>query len=106
MQRTRDALRRAVNPALAVFTALLLGAIVIMLTDAEHLQQIGTDPVAGIGGALAGVVDAYGAMFSGAIGNPTRIAAAIQSGTTKDVAAAIRPVFSSRQLCSPASNGS
>ena len=92
MQRTRDALHRAVDPALAVFTALLLGAIVIVLTDAEHLQQIGTDPLAGIGGALAGVVDAYGAMFSGAIGNPTRIAAAIQSGTTKDIAAAIRPL--------------
>jgi general nucleoside transport system permease protein len=92
MQRTRDALRRAVDPALAVFTALLLGAIVIVLTDAEHLQQIGTDPLPGIGGALAGVVDAYGAMFAGAIGNPTRIAAAIQSGTTKDIAAAIRPL--------------
>jgi len=92
MQRTRDALRRAVDPALAVFTALLLGAIVIVLTDIEHLGQLGTDPLAAIGGALASVVDGYGAMFAGAIGNPSRIVAAIQSGTTKDIAAAMRPL--------------
>jgi general nucleoside transport system permease protein len=92
MQRTRDALRRAVDPALAVFTALLLGAIVIVLTDVEHLQQVGSDPLGAIGGALAGLVDGYAAMLSGAIGNPGRIAAAIQSGTTKDIAAAIRPI--------------
>jgi general nucleoside transport system permease protein len=92
MQRTRDALRRAVDPALAVFTALLLGAIVIVLTDVEHLQQVGGDPLGAIGGALAGLVDGYAAMLSGAIGNPGRIAAAIQSGTTKDIAAAIRPI--------------
>src|SRR6187402_796489 len=92
MHRIRDGLHRTLPPALALITALLLGAIVIVLTDAEHLQQIGTDPLAGIGGALAGVVDAYGAMFAGAIGNPTRIAAAIQSGATEDIAAALRPI--------------
>ena len=75
-----------------MFTALLLGAIVIVLTDIEHLGQLGTDPLAAIGGALASVVDGYGAMFAGAIGNPSRIVAAIQSGTTKDIAAAIRPL--------------
>ena len=57
MQRIRDALGRAVVPALAVVTAFLVGAIVIVLTDFEHLQQIGTDPLAAIGGALAGVID-------------------------------------------------
>ena len=55
-----DALRRAVVPALAVFTAFLLGAILIVLTDVDHLQQIGTDPVAAIGGALAGNLDVDG----------------------------------------------
>ena len=92
MQRIRDELRRASVPALAVFTAFLLGAIVIVLTDFEHLRQIGTDPLAAIGGALAGVVDGYRAMFSGAIGDPGRIVAAIQSGNADDIAAAIRPI--------------
>ena len=92
MQRIRDALRRAVVPALAVFTAFLLGAIVIVLTDFEHLQQIGTDPLAAIGGALAGVIDGYPALVSGAIGDPGRIVAAIQSGDADDIARALRPI--------------
>ena len=92
MQRIRDELRPAVIPVLALVTAFVLGAIVIVLTDFEHLGQLGTDPVAAIGGALAGVIDGYGAMFGGAIGNPDRIVAAIQSGNPDDIAAAIRPI--------------
>ena len=92
MQRIRDALRRARHPALALLTAFLLGALVIVLTDFEHLRQLGTDPLAAIGGALAGVLDGYGAMFSGAIGDPDRIVTAIRSGTADDVAAALRPI--------------
>ena len=92
MQRIRDELRRARQPALALLTAFLLGAIVIVLTDFEHLRLIGTDPLAAIGGALAGVLDGYAAMFSGAIGDPGRIVAAIRSGTTDDIAAALRPI--------------
>ena len=92
MQRIRDELRRARHPALALFTAFLLGAILIVLTDFEHLRQIGTDPLAAIGGALAGVFEGYPAMFAGAIGDPGRIVAAIQSGDAEDIAAALRPI--------------
>ena len=76
MHRIRDELRRARLPALALFTAFLLGAILIVLTDFEHLRLLGTDPVAAIGGAFAGVFDGYPAMFSGAIGDPALIVAA------------------------------
>ena len=92
MQRTRDAIRRARLPALAVFTAFLLGAIVIVLTDFEHLRQMGTDPVAAIGGALGGVLEGYPALLAGAIGDPGRIATAVQSGNQEDIAAALRPI--------------
>jgi ABC-type uncharacterized transport system permease subunit len=92
MQRTRDALRRAVQPALALVTAFALGAVLIMLSDFEHLQQLGTDPLAAIGGAVAGVFQGYAAMFSGAIGDPGRIVAAIQSGNAQDIARAVRPI--------------
>jgi general nucleoside transport system permease protein len=92
MQRIRDELRRAVHPALALFTAFLLGAILIVLTDFEHLRQIGSDPLAAMGGALAGVLDGYPALFAGAIGDPARIVAAIQSGSADDIAAALRPI--------------
>ena len=92
MQRIRDALRRARLPALAVFTAFVMGAILIVLTDFEHLRLVGSDPLAAIGGALAGVLEGYPALFAGAIGDPGRIVAAIQSGNPEDVAAALRPI--------------
>jgi general nucleoside transport system permease protein len=92
MQRIRHALARGVVPALALCTALLLGAIVIVLTDFEHLAQLDTDPLAAIGGALAGVVEGYAVMFAGAIGDPARVVEALQSGSPEDIAAAIRPL--------------
>jgi len=92
VKRIGDSLRRALVPALALITAFLLGAIVIVLTDFEHLQRLGSDPVGSIGGAIGGVVDGYGAMLSSAIGDPRRIVAAIQSGDARDIAAAIWPL--------------
>ena len=91
MQRIRDELSRARVPALALITAFVLGAVVIVLTDFEHLRHIGTDLLGAIGGALVGLFDGYRAMFAGAIGDPGRIVAAIQSGNAGDIAAAIRP---------------
>ncbi|HEY5628496.1 MAG TPA: ABC transporter permease [Candidatus Limnocylindrales bacterium] len=92
MRRIRDELRRALHPALAVLTAFLLGAIIIVLTDFQHLRLFNADPLAAIGGALADVLKGYAAMLSGAIGDPRRIVVAIQTGTADSVAAAIRPL--------------
>ena len=92
MHRIRNELRRARLPALALLTAFLLGAVFIVLTDFDHLRLIGTDPLAAIGGAFAGLFDGYSAIFSGAIGDPGRIVTALQSGTPKDIAAALRPI--------------
>jgi simple sugar transport system permease protein len=92
VKRPGDLLRRVTVPVLAVVTAFLLGAIVIVLTDFEHLQHLGTDPAGAIGGAIGSVVDGYGAMFSGALVDPGRVAAAIPSGNLDDIAAAVRPI--------------
>lgn len=92
MTKLREVLRKALVPTLAVVTALLFGAIVIILTDFEHLSQIGTDPLGAIGGAIGGVINGYGAMLEGAFGDPARIATALQSGTERDIATAIRPI--------------
>ena len=67
MTRLRRLLRSAVVPGLAVITALLFGAIVIILPDFDHLTQIGTDPVAAIGGAIGGAIT-YALMNIGAFG--------------------------------------
>jgi simple sugar transport system permease protein len=101
VKRFRDVLRSALVPTLAVITAFLLGAIVIVLTDFEHLQHLGTDPVAALAGALGGVVEGYGAMLAGAIGDPSRIVPAIQSGDPRDIAGAIRPMTEAMVSATP-----
>jgi simple sugar transport system permease protein len=101
MQPIGDALRRALHPTLAVFTAFLLGAVVIVLTDFEHLGQINTDPLAAVGGALAGVFEGYPALFAGMIGTPDDVAAAIRSGNAEDIAAALRPISESLVTATP-----
>jgi ABC-type uncharacterized transport system permease subunit len=90
--RLKVILRKALVPALAVVTALLFGAVVIVLTDFAHLSKLGSDPLAAIGGAIGGVGAGYGAMLTGAFGDPTRIVTAIGSGSAKDIAIAIRPL--------------
>jgi simple sugar transport system permease protein len=92
MQRIGDGLRRALVPVLALVTAFVLGAIVIVLTDVDYLRDIGTNPVGATGDALGVVVDGYAALLSGAIGDPGRIVAAFQSGDIADIEAAIRPL--------------
>jgi general nucleoside transport system permease protein len=92
MKAVMDLLRRSAVPVLAVVTALLFGAVVIMLTDFDHLSQLGSDPLGAIGGLLGGVGHAYGAMLSGAFGDPGRIATAFQTGNAADIAKAIRPI--------------
>jgi ABC-type uncharacterized transport system permease subunit len=90
--RVGKLLRRALVPTLALITAFALGAVVIVLTDFEHLRTLGTDPAGALGGALGQVVAAYRALLAGAIGDPGRIVHALQSGQSTDIAKAIRPL--------------
>ena len=89
--RLQRVLGRALVPVLALVTAFGVGAVVIVLTDVDHLRMIGTDPIGAIGGAFAGVIDGYRAMLAGAIGDPGRIVD-LRSGSAADIAKAIRPL--------------
>jgi simple sugar transport system permease protein len=93
--------RRALVPILALVTALGFGAIVIVLTDFTNLSRIGTDPLGAIGGAAGGVVAGYGAMLSGAFGDPARILAAVETGNISDIATAVRPLTESLVSATP-----
>ena len=101
MNRARSLLGRAVVPVLSVLTALIIGGIVIVLTDIEHLSKLGQDPLGAIGGAVGGVINGYGAMFAGAFGNPERIGAAIQNPTARTIATAIRPITETLVAATP-----
>jgi len=91
VKRVSSALRRLVVPLLAVVTALLLGGVVIALTDFDNLQNFGTDPLGTLVGAVKGVLAAYGAMLAGAFGDPGRIVTGLQTGNSAEIARAIRP---------------
>jgi ABC-type uncharacterized transport system permease subunit len=101
MKALQALLRRALVPTLAVITALLLGGVVIILTDFENLVRIGTDPGGAILGAIGGVFDGYGAMLAGAFGDPGRIVTAFETGNRDDIATAIRPITETLVAATP-----
>lgn len=93
MSRVTSLLRRGLFPILSVITALVFGAIVIILTDFQNLARIGEgDPVGAITGAVGGVFRGYGALLAGAFGDPQRIGTALQTFAPADIATAIRPI--------------
>ena len=101
MTRFLRATRRALVPFLAVITAFLFGAVVIILTDFVSLARLGSDPVGAIGGAASGVLAGYGAMLAGAFGDPARILAAFATGAPADIATAIRPLTETLVTATP-----
>jgi ABC-type uncharacterized transport system permease subunit len=93
VKRVTDLLRRGIFPILSVITALIFGAVVIILTDFQNLAKIGEgDPVGALAGAVGGVIKGYGAMLAGAFGDPEKIGIALQTLAAADIATAIRPL--------------
>jgi hypothetical protein len=65
MRRLRNFLGRVVVPVLALVSAFVVGAILNVLTDGEHLKEFGTDPIGAVGGAVGLVIRGYGASCRG-----------------------------------------
>lgn len=113
MNRLRSLISRAVVPTLAVVTALLFGAIVIILTDFPNLSKLGTDPGGALfsvtnvngetrfGGAIGGVLNGYGAMIAGAFGSPDTFQRAFELNTPRAWAAAVRPITETLVAATP-----
>ncbi len=66
-------------PVLAVLTAFIVGAFIIVLTDFELLGRWVTEPLDALGASWSTVMATYGALLRGSIGDPGAIAAAIVS---------------------------
>lgn len=92
----REGWRRALLvPGLAVFTALLIGALLISFTDEEAAHEwagLFRDPVGALSASWTAVREAYSALFTGAFGSPTRIASAFASGELEEIRAAFSPI--------------
>jgi simple sugar transport system permease protein len=75
--RVRAALRGVVLPLLALFTAFVVGAFIIVLTDFELLGLWGSEPIAAIGASWSAVASTYGALLRGSIGDPGQLFGAL-----------------------------
>jgi ABC-type uncharacterized transport system permease subunit len=101
LSRLRRVAAPAVVPMLAVLSAFIVGSIFILITDFDNLQRFGTDPVGALASAAGGIITAYQSLLAGALGDPARIAAAIQGGQPRQIAAAIRPITETLVAATP-----
>ena len=84
-------------PALAVFTGLVFGAIIIIITDAHVLaayKNFFSAPGAALLSTIEAVFGAYGALFTGAFGSPVTLVKAIQAyAATGDNALLLKAIY-------------
>jgi simple sugar transport system permease protein len=90
--RLARVLRGLLLPALAVFTALVVGALVIILTDERLLGLWTSDPIAALGGSWSAVMASYGALLRGSIGDPGRLIGALVALDWTEVKRAFGPL--------------
>lgn len=95
-------------PALAVFTGLLAGAVIIAITNADALAAWGhffQAPGKAFAATWAAISTAYGALFLGSIGDPKAIVAAFgiyfRTGQTTELYKAIYPFTESLVTATP-----
>lgn len=88
-------------PILAVITGLLFGAIFIILTSENVYVAFGRSLGAGLLEAWGTVSKAYAALFTGSIGDPGRILAALQSGDALEIRRAFNPFLESLVASTP-----
>jgi general nucleoside transport system permease protein len=95
-------------PVLAVFTALVIGGLIVAFTNLETLaawRNFFHDPLGALGTTFATIRDAYSAMFLGAFGDPVeifkQIGIWIKTGESKQLLSAIRPFSDSLLLSVP-----
>ena len=99
--RWRGMLRSVAVPALAIFTGLLLGAVVIIFTTPQFYEALQVSLLEGLKAAWAAVAVAYGSLFTGAFGSPKEILAAIASGDPVAIKQAFYPFFESLVASTP-----
>jgi len=100
--KRRGAARRSLLvPLLAIVTAFIIGALVIVLTD-ESVYAAFRDGIGrGIGQAFSVIGRAYWAFFIGAFGNPVQIVEAVFSGNANQIRRAVYPITETLRISTP-----
>lgn len=98
----------ALIPALAVFTGLLIGAVVIIVSDAAVISAYGnffSDPLTALVLTWQSVATAYGALFIGSFGSLDRLIEGLgvffSTGETRQLLRAIYPFTESLVTATP-----
>ena len=79
-------------PFLAVFTAMLIGAFIIVLSDPALLALWTSDPLKAAAESARAVLEGYGALVTGALGSPSDYVEAFASGDIEQIKLAFRPI--------------
>lgn len=88
-------------PLLALISGLILGAILIIATSQDVYSLWAVSPLEGLKAGWTEVRVSYGALFSGSIGDPARIIAALQSGDGLEIRRAFNPILESLTASTP-----
>jgi general nucleoside transport system permease protein len=88
-------------PLLSVFTALLIGAVIIALSSQDVWMAFRDSIGAGLKTSLELIASTYAALFAGAIGDPAKIKAALQSGDPMAIRRAFNPFFETLVASTP-----
>jgi general nucleoside transport system permease protein len=88
-------------PLLAIFTGLVVGGFIIILTSEQVYEAFGVSLRAVLQAAWESVSVAYRALFTGSLGDPARIVAAIQSGDELAIRRAFNPISESLVSSTP-----
>jgi simple sugar transport system permease protein len=95
----------ALIPFLAIFSALIIGGVMIAAFDPVVWEAFGEGFGAGLGAAWKSIAQAYKALFEGAFGSPARIVEGFriysQSGDATELNKGIRPLTESLRISTP-----
>lgn len=86
---------------LAIISGLILGGLLVAVTSEEVYQAFGVSFWQGIKAAFGAAGTTYQALFYGAVGNPSKISAAFQSGDAEAIRRAVNPFFESLVVSTP-----
>jgi simple sugar transport system permease protein len=95
----------ALIPFLAIFSALIIGGVMIATFDPVVWEAFGEGFRAGLSAAWRSVAQAYRALFEGAFGSPARIVEGFRiysaSGDATELTRGIRPLTESLRISTP-----
>jgi ABC-type uncharacterized transport system permease subunit len=82
-------------PILAIISGLLLGGIIVALSTESVYTVWSESPLQAISNGFKAAWESYVTLFSGSLGSPSKMIAAIQSGDSLEIRRAFNPIFES-----------